>query len=74
MYVGYINENKGKNWILGCLKYITIFVNMQYYFAYLYSVDHKIAVSACFGTDINKMRLRSFQARSNVRFELKLCV
>ena len=31
MDVGCINENKGKNWILGCLEYI----NMQNYFAYL---------------------------------------
>ena len=37
MNVGCINENKGKNWILGCVKYIIMFVNMQYmyYFVYL---------------------------------------
>ena len=35
MHVGLINENKGKSWILECLKYIIMFVNMQYYFAYL---------------------------------------
>ena len=33
MHVGCVNENKGKNWILGYLKYIILFVNMQYYFA-----------------------------------------
>ena len=35
VHVGCINEIKGKNWILGCLKYIIMFLNMQYYFAYL---------------------------------------
>ena len=35
IHVGCINENNGKNGILGCLKYIIMFVNMQYYFAYL---------------------------------------
>ena len=35
VHAGCINEIKGKNWILGCLKYIIIFLNMQYYFAYL---------------------------------------
>ena len=37
MHVGFINENKGKNWILGSLNYIIMFVNMKYYFAYLKS-------------------------------------
>ena len=36
---GITNEIKDKNWILGCLKYIIMFVNMQYYFAYLKSAD-----------------------------------
>ena len=35
VHVGCINEIKGKNWILWCLKYIIMFLNMQYYFAYL---------------------------------------
>ena len=35
MHVGCINENKGKDWILGCLKYRIMFVNIQYNFAYL---------------------------------------
>ena len=30
MYVGCLNEIKGKNGILGCLKYIVMFINMQY--------------------------------------------
>ena len=35
VHVGCINKIKGKNWILGCLKYKIMFLNMQYYFAYL---------------------------------------
>ena len=35
MQVGRINENKGKDGILGCLKYIIMFGNMQYFFTYL---------------------------------------
>ena len=54
-HVGCINENKGKNWILGSLKYIIMFVKLQYYFAYRLSADQKIAVSVCVGTLINKM-------------------
>ena len=45
MHLGCINENKGKNWIRECLKYIIMFVNMQYHLAYLESTDQKIAVS-----------------------------
>ena len=55
MHVGCINEIKGKNLILGSLEYIIMFVNMQYYFAYLKSANKKIAVSVCCGTLINKM-------------------
>ena len=35
MHMGCMNEIKGKNWIPECLKYIIMFVNIQYYFAYL---------------------------------------
>ena len=35
VHVGCINENNGKNLILGYLKYMIMFVNMQYDFAYL---------------------------------------
>ena len=55
MHVGCLNENKGKNWILGCLKYIIMFVNMQFSFAYLKSTYQKLAASVCCGTLINNM-------------------
>ena len=32
-----------------------MFLNMQYYFAYLYGTDITIAVSVCCGTRFNKM-------------------
>ena len=35
VHVGCINENNGQNWILGYLKYMIMYVNMQYEFAYL---------------------------------------
>ena len=52
---GMYTLNKGKNLILGCFKYIIMFVNVQYYFAYLQNADQKIAVSLCCGTLINKI-------------------
>ena len=48
-------RNQGKNGIFWYLKYIIMFANMQYYFAYLSSTDQKIAVSLWCGTLINKM-------------------
>ena len=35
MHMGCMNGIKGKNWIPECLKYIIMFVNIQYYFEYL---------------------------------------
>ena len=55
MHAGCTDENKGKNWILGCLKYIIMFVNMQYYLKYLLSTYQEIAASVCCGTLINNM-------------------
>ena len=55
MHVGCINEIQGKNWILGCLKYLIMFENMQYYSVYLQSTYKTISVSVCCGTLINKM-------------------
>ena len=55
MHVDFINENKGKNWIFGCLKYIIMFLNMICYFAYLKSTYQMIAASVCCGTLINNM-------------------
>ena len=67
MHVGCsINEIKGKNWILGCLKYIIMFVNMQYYFAYLESADKTIAVLVCCGTLINKMAVSNETSRGRM--------
>ena len=55
VHVGCINENNGQNWILGYLKYIILFVNRQYDFAYLQSTNPKIAASVCCGTLINNI-------------------
>ena len=63
-------EINDKNWIFGCLKYIIIFVNMQYYFAYIKRrieiSPHRFAAVRLSTTCRSPMRPRSFLARSNV--------
>ena len=67
MHVGCINENNDQNLILGYLKYMILFVNMQYDFkAQTHRSPHRFAAARLSTTCRSPMRPRSFLARSNV--------